>query len=654
MADFVVTFQATPMFGEGSSPPPEIEDSSPNQILLSTPVVSHNTNGIPPQGRKRKRAPPVAASSPAPSDPGSASGSNNPTEYLASRADLSSRPQLSISRGPVFTITAEGSEYFKTDLHGVNRVGFRYVPAGINPQGFITPCRTIESNPTNFRISWEDRSPFVKVTKDGLGLAGSTGFRSARCNAPMTEGRWYMEIKIIHGGGEHVSDDGRHEGSHVRLGWGRREAPLNGPVGLDGYSYGYRDKMGDKVTLSRPRPYGRPYGSGDVIGMYISLPPRREADKKDPHDPAHIKRERIPIDLKGQEVFEILEYPQSKEMTSLMDYSGKSTSSASVPSAAKKPATGKHPERGGPSNVNKAIVPLRPLPTLAGSRIAFFVNGECQGTAFQDIYDYLQLRQSNTTRKAKEKKRTREGVKEHRENPFNDGSLGYYPFVSLFNDACVRLNPGPDFDYPPPPDIDALLDGDVHGMERKECTWRPACERYPEFMAEQWQLDTQEEEEARAEASKVATAEKVDAERKAQRAKKRQQTEARKRAKKAAEQTALTNEEDRFDPATPVSGLGQPSPLRHGTTYETDDGYVGHGYSPAPTPISNGDLHGGQSGYNSDNAEGEPDNDRDEESHTASPLYSVPQSPQESSTWRGMSRPDTEDHREGYLPDISS
>lgn len=460
-----------------------------------------------------------------------------------------------------------------------------------------------------------------------------------------------MEVKIIHGGGEHVGEDGRHEGSHVRLGWGRREAPLNGPVGLDGYSYGYRDKTGDKVTLSRPRPYGRPYGSGDVVGMYISLPPRREADKKDPHDPAHIKRERIPIDLKGQEVFEILEYPQSKEMTSLMDYSGKSTSSASVPSAAKKSAAGKLPERGGPSNVNKTTATLRPLPTLAGSRIAFFVNGECQGTAFQDIYDHLQLRQSDTSRKAKEKKRTREGVKEHRENPFNDGSLGYYPFISLFNDACVHLNPGPDFDYPPPPDIDAVLDGNVDNVEGMERTWRPACERYPEFMAEQWQLDAQEEEEARAEASKVAAAEKADAEKKAQRAKKRQQTEARKRAKKAAEQATPGADDDRFGPATPIAGLGQPSPLRHGTTYDMDDGFVGHSYSPAPTPISNGDFHGGQSGYNSDNVE---DNDHDGESHVASPMYSVPQSPQESYAWREQSRPETEEHREDYLPEINS
>jgi len=186
-------------------------------------------------------------------------------------------------------------------------------------------------------------------------------------------------------------------------------------------------KTGEKVTLSRPRPYGRPYGTGDVIGMYISLPPRRKASKKDPNDPAHIKRERIPIDLKGQEVFEMLEYPQSKEMTSLIGLLRKIYHSASVPSTAKKQFQAKYPIVAVLRIASKPnSVPLRPLPTLSGSRIAFFVNGECQGIAFQDIYDYLQLRQTETSRKAKEKKRTREGVKEHRENPFNDGSLGYY------------------------------------------------------------------------------------------------------------------------------------------------------------------------------------------------------------------------------------
>ncbi|KAJ6455730.1 hypothetical protein C8R45DRAFT_1035512 [Mycena sanguinolenta] len=377
-----------------------------------------------------------------------------------------------------------------------------------------------------------------------------------------------MEVKIVRGGGEHLNEDGKREGSHVRLGWGRREAPLNGPVGLDGYSYGYRDKTGDKVTLSRPRPYGRPFFTGDVIGMYISLPPKRQANPKDSHDPARLKRERIAIDLKGQEVFEILEYPQSKEMAALMDYSGKSSTSASIPSSSKKIASGKLPERG-PSNAPKTnAANLRPLPTLPESHIAFFVNGECQGIAFQDLYDYLQLRQTDTSRKAKDRKRTREGVKEHTENPFDDGMLGYYPFISLFNEASVKLNSGPTFDFPPPRDIEALLFGTP---ESEEQNWRPTCDRYAEFMAEQWALDAVEEEEASAEAVRSAAVEKAQADKKAQRNKKRQQTEARKRAKIALETTSSAVADDGTPTTTGnVSGPGQPSPLRHGTAYMPD------------------------------------------------------------------------------------
>lgn len=539
-------------------------------------------------------------------------------------------------RGPTFIPITEGSEWFKTEQVAVNRVGYRYVPAGINPPGHPTPCRTIESNPTSFRISWEDRSPFLKVSKDGLSVGASKGFRSARCNAPIREGKWYMEVKILHGGGEQVGDDSLREGSHVRLGWGRREAPLNAPVGLDGYSYGYRDKTGEKVTLSRPRPYGRPFGTGDVIGMYISLPPRRPPNKKDPLEPAHLKRERIPIDLKGQEVFEILEYPQCKEMVALMDYSGKTTSSVSVPSSSKKTANGKMPERGGPAptSAKPATQNLRPLPVLANSRIAFFVNGESQGVAFQDIYDYLPLRQSDTRKSNSRKRSAREGVKEHRENPFDDGTLGYYPFISLFNDASIRLNPGPDFDFPPPADIDALLDSQTHpnGVDtanatksspkpapelvkmktdvgnadismhaddstpsditvqvapaspaaaQPQQTWQPACERYPLFMQEEWAFDDVEAEEAREELAKAAAADKVEEDKRKQREKRRLQAEARRvaDARRRAEEKARKAGEAK---AARLGGSDQERPMTPPVPYAA---FAPERNQPSPSPL---------------------------------------------------------------------
>ncbi len=421
------------------------------------------------------------------------------------------------------------------------------MPAGLASEGSILPFRTIESAPQSYRVSWEDRSPFVKVTQDGLGLLGEKGFRSARCNAPVRQGQWYMEVAIEHGGGACASDlpgppKGKAEGAHVRLGWARREAPLGGPCGLDGYSYGMRDKTGEKTTLSRPRPYGRPFGSGDVIGLYISLPPLRPPSKRDPHDPANIKRERIAIEFKGQEYFESLEYAQSKEMLALMDFSRKPGDSLSVPPTAKKSATVKNvPERGTRSGSSASgPTQTRQLPTLPGSKIAFFVNGQCQGVAFRELYDFRPLRAPADARKAQAKRRTREGAREHKENHFDDGSLGYFPLISLFNGARVRLNPGPDFAHPPPPDIGAILAGDdppLPGASTR--TWRPLCERYAEFMEEQWELDKVEEEHARVEAAQRAVNVQTEAEKKIERERKRAQANAKKRAKRE-EATAST------------------------------------------------------------------------------------------------------------------
>ncbi|KAJ3554463.1 hypothetical protein NM688_g3096 [Phlebia brevispora] len=434
-------------------------EASPAVAVLTVSNLHH-------AGKKRKHAAmtSTAAPSPAPSDRGGTPNPGNDNLVLPTRhTDLSSRPRLTISRHPQFVPIVPGSPYCSTEPLCNNRLNFRYTPAGLTGSDTGNPFRTIESAPTYFRVSWEDRSPFVKVTPDGLGLKGDKGFRSARCNAPVREGKWYMEVKIELGGGEKRSDSQRVDGSCVRLGWARREAPLNGPVGLDGYSYGYRDKTGEKVHLSRPRPYAKPFKSGDVVGMYISLPsPRRQPNKKDPYDPAHIKRERIAIEYKGQEYFESFEYSQSKEMLALMEAHdrGKAHSSTPAPPPTKKSAT---------------------------------------GIAFRDLYDFLPLR--TPPNKAHEKKRShKDGLREHKENPFDDGSLGYYPMISLYNGAEVKLNPGPNFDFPPPSDIDAVL---VNGSADPDikpsfdgAKWRPLCERYSEYIEEQFALDKLEDAEA--------------------------------------------------------------------------------------------------------------------------------------------------------------
>ncbi|KAI0928046.1 hypothetical protein AcW2_004182 [Taiwanofungus camphoratus] len=588
----------------------------------SPPAIAIPTAPVNPPNRKRKHATMsnVAASSPAPSDPGATPAPANENLVLPTRhLDLSTRPRLTISRHPLFVSLFPGSEYYNTEPLCNNRLKFRYTAAGLSPPEHVLPFRTIESAPTAFRVSWEDRSPFIKVTQDGLGLKGEKGFRSARCNAPVREGKWYMEVKVELGGGEKAPDSQRREGSHVRVGWARREAPLNGPAGLDGYSYALRDKTGEKIHLSRPRPYGRPFKSGDVIGMYISLPsPRRKPDRKDPYDPARIKRERIAIEFKGQEYFESLEYPQSKEMIALMDAQdrAKATNSTSMPSSStRKSATVKNlpsSSRGVKVGTEEAA-PLRPLPTLGpDSHIAFFVNGECQGVAFQDLFDYLPLRSPPNKANEKNRRANKEGLREHKENPFDDGSLGYYPFISLFNEARVSINPGPHFDFPPHPDIDAVVSSaGASGADIKPLssvstrTWRPICERYPEYMTEQKALDELEETEARKAQNNVehkekATEDKLEAhrakrraqaaarrERKAKQA--REDAEAREKEKKKQkeEQDAevkMVVDDDRFGPSVSFSEATSLPDL--------SSQYTGVGpSSPAPTVASSVDVY---------------------------------------------------------------
>ncbi|EIM90372.1 uncharacterized protein STEHIDRAFT_50647, partial [Stereum hirsutum FP-91666 SS1] len=498
------------MLAGGSSPP-----------RSESPFTVAPAHSQPPPAKKRKTGHNThqrtsAAASPAPSDVGGGTPNPNPStnpgtenvllpsssSITPTHPSLLNRPRLTVSRGPVFIPISDASPYSTTDLVPLNRIGFRYTPAGVASPDATLPFRTIESAPQKCRVSWEDRSPFVRVTQDGLGLLGDKGFRSARMNVPLREGKWYVEVTVEHGGGARSLDGpgsySSREGAHVRLGFGRREAPLNAPCGLDGYSYGIRDKTGEKVTLSRTRPYGRAFGVGDTIGMYISLPPLRSPVKNDPHDPAHLKRERIAIDFKGQEYWESLEYPQSKEMIALMDTSrsNRPTETTSLPSSTKKSATVKNvPERGrGSKDVPPEPAPMRPLPTLPNSQIAFFVNGESQGTAFRDLYDFCPLRAPLDKRKRDRGKRLREGAKEHTLNPFDDGSLGYYPLISLFNGARVRINPGPNFAFPPPPDIDATLNATPTSATgiATERTWRPLHERYPEYMDEQWAMDKRE------------------------------------------------------------------------------------------------------------------------------------------------------------------
>lgn len=160
-----------------------------------------------------------------------------------------------------------------------------------------------------------------------------------------------------------------------------------------------------------------------------------------------------------------------------------------------------------PPSTEESGPPLRPLPKLEGSQVAFFLDGECQGVAFEDLYDFLPLRKiknpgTNTTTRERSKKDSRALM----ENWHDDGATGYFPMVSVFGGGIATLNPGPSFDFPPPSgDLDPVLAQSPHPPTKPRVKipgadggghWRPLCERYDEFVDEQAYLDDLDAQEA--------------------------------------------------------------------------------------------------------------------------------------------------------------
>jgi COMPASS component BRE2 len=492
-----------------------------------------------PANKKRKTAGGGSASSPAPE--------------TSAPLPISIGPHM-----PTFHPVDDGP-YCTLEHVVVNHNGFRYTPAGRAPEGSTLHARTVESLPACYRVSWEDRSSAITTTRDGLGVAGGDGWRGVRGNAPVRSGAWYAEVTIDVGNGARAPNSHRQQGAHVRLGWARREASLYGPAGMDGYSYGIRDATGERVTFSRPKPYGVAFGPGDVVGMYISLPPLRQPDPNDPADPAHTRRERIPIQLQKLTYFESKEYPPAKEMAELLDPNKAAAKAAAAaaeadPPGAKKAGGGKRAPGRAKGRNPRAAPPERTLPVLEGSQIAFFVNGVCQGVAFTDLFDFRPLRADATTEAARKRSR-REGAQAHRDNPFDDGTLGYYPLLSLFNGARARFNPGPNFKYPPPADVGELLGS-------PETQWRPLSDRYPEYVSEQAMLDEEDDAQARVLMEERRREAEVEEKVESARAVKRTQAAARKRGKNGPSQP-----EARSGTGTPVpeeGALYAPNPLRMG------------------------------------------------------------------------------------------
>jgi COMPASS component BRE2 len=325
-----------------------------------------------------------------------------------------------------------------------NKKSFHYSHCIADPIFPATYYRQTETEPYGPHMSFEDAATHLFFDQTGHHITTDKGFRMARANVAVREGTWYWECKITRGivkpkQGE-PADVASH--GHVRMGFARREASLDAPVGFDAYSYGIRDVSGQKVHMSRPKdffPAGEDIKEGDVIGLEIQLPSEHlqrkvmsgqynpavdtpEEVATSTTEAANIVRDRIPIRFKAHVYFEKLDYHTTKELEDLMN-------PTSVVS--------------GTASSTEDPNPLHPTPalrTLPGSRIRVYKNGKLMGTAFENLLAFLPMASKPliipTTVGA------REGC--------DDGMLGYYPAVSVFRGGAAEVNFGPNFWYPPP------------------------------------------------------------------------------------------------------------------------------------------------------------------------------------------------------------
>ena len=330
--------------------------------------------------------------------------------------------------------------------------------------------RQTEPEPFGPRMNYEDCAGSVYFDATGRGVTTDKGFRMARSNVAVREGRWYWECKITQGVRESQEPGGKPEaGRHVRMGWARREASLEAPVGFDAYSYGIRDVAGEKVYMSRPKeffPPGEGIREGDVVGLEIQLPSESvhrkimagaynpAIDASDPEQPptaeaSNIVRDRVPIRFKAHTYFEKIEYHATRELEELMNPSPSGNAGASS-------------ERPNPLHTVPA------LRTLPKSCIKIYKNGRLMGTAFEDLLGFLP-----PASKPMPQVGAREGL--------DDGMLGYYPAISIFRGGAAEVNFGPDFWFPPQDYTPAPPD---EMPEARRSRLRAVSERFRDQIAE--------------------------------------------------------------------------------------------------------------------------------------------------------------------------
>ncbi|TVY22504.1 Set1 complex component ash2 [Lachnellula hyalina] len=394
-------------------------------------------------------------------------------------------------RGPIFipahTKNApDGTEiqFQETTDHVYNKKNFHYTHCIADP-AFPSSLyyRQTETEPFGPRLNFEDTSTHMFLDEGAHHITTNKGFRMAKGNVGVRSGRWYWECKITSGipKRKHSTSNLNTESAngHVRMGWARREATLDAPVGFDAYSYGLRDAQGQKVFMSRPKdffPPGQDIQEGDVIGLEINLPSEAlhrkvveghynpAVDLADDEAPlietSDIIRDRVPIRFKAHLYFEQIEYSPTKELEELMNPSPIISSAGGLGGAGQEP---------GPTHT------IPSLRTLPHSSIKIYKNGELIGTPFTDLLAFLPPASKPLAQVG-----ARDGL--------DDGMLGYYPAVSVFRGGAAEVNFGPHFWYPPPgfeddDEVD-MIGSDQPPPSSKSGRLRAVGERYDEQIVE--------------------------------------------------------------------------------------------------------------------------------------------------------------------------
>lgn len=381
---------------------------------------------------------------------------------------------------PTEVCTINGTSYFQVEDLPVNRRGFKYKLCRPNPIFTSNFYSTTDLPPYQACVSLFDRSSGMLFDKDSMSVTQAQGWRSARSNVGIREGSYYFEFRILNA----------DENSHVRVGLARKEASLEAPVGYDAYGYGIRDIDGDLMFISRRKNVCVKDGftMGDVIGFLVELPSlkdhKREVqkfveNKREEMSTEHkskkrkskwkqknveeneifivhdnIVRDQIPTKSKGALYYDQYEYTRTKTMDHLLN----------------------------PITVfgEKAVIEMddktKNIPVIANSKIRIFKNGVEQDTCIDNLYSFLP-----TNIEEREDLNLEPNVQQLQNSGYrntDDNTLGYYPMLSTFQNGAVRLNAGPEFEFPPPEPV------------------KPLNDRYEEQVIEEWYWDVLDEVEA--------------------------------------------------------------------------------------------------------------------------------------------------------------